>query len=189
MAEKIITPKHRGSFVHLVEPKAPAEGADKVYSMVIVLPKDEPETKKFMAALKKIVDAAAKEKLGQLPKKLKRPWKDGDEEDRPEWEGCWVISAKNKIQPSIVGPDLQPVMDPEKLYSGAYYRASITAWAWSHSVGGKGVSLNLESVMWCADGEPFASRSDGAEDFADYAEDVADDDDDDDDDGDEAEFD
>jgi len=137
MSKKIITPVNRASFVHLVEPKAPAPGADPVYSAVAV-----------------------------LPKKLKAPWKDGDEEDRPEWEGCWVVSCKNKTRPGVVGPDLRPIMDPEQLYSGAFYRFSMSAWGWSHPTGGKGVSLNLDNAQWVKDGEAFTSRSKAEDDFA-----------------------
>lgn len=168
---KLVTPVFRGSFVHLVEPKAPAAGADPVYSIAIVLPKDDPETKKFMKALQDAVNAAAKEKFGQVPKKLKKPWKDGDEEDdRPEWEGAWVVNAKSKSRPGVVDRALQPVMDAEQLYSGAYYRASVSEWCWQHEVGGKGVSLNLDNVMWVKDGEPFSSRSKAEDDFSDFAE-------------------
>lgn len=165
---KLITPEFRGSFVHLAEPKAPAPGADPVYSMVIVLPKEDAETKKFMKDLKAAVELTAKEKFGKLPKKLKKPWKDGDEEDRPEWEGCWAIPAKSKSRPGVVNGDLQPVMDPDDLQSGYYYRAAISEWGWSHPTGGQGVSLNLDNVQYVREGEPFSSRASAEDDFADY---------------------
>lgn len=168
---KLITPVNRASFCHLVEPKAPAAGAPPVYSMALVLPKDDPDTKKFMKNLKAAAESRAQEKFGQVPKKLKFPWKDGDKEDRTEWEGCWIVSAKSKSRPGIVGADLQPVMDPEILYSGAYYRASVSEWAWDHSTGGKGISLNLDNVMWVKDGEPFSARTAAEDDFAGMASD------------------
>jgi hypothetical protein len=166
---KLITPVFRGSFVHLVEPKAPAPGADPKYSIAIVLPKGDPATKAFMKSLNEMVMAKATEKFGKVPKKLKKPWKDGDAEDREEWAGCWVVSASNKTRPGVVGPDLQPVMEPEVLYSGAYYRASITSWGWKHATGGEGNSLNLDNVMWVKDGEPFTNRAKAEDDFADFA--------------------
>jgi hypothetical protein len=166
---KIITPVFRGSFVHLKEPKAPAPEADPVYSMSIVLPKDDPDTKPFMTQLKKNCNATAKEKFGDKVTKIKYPWKDGDEEERDEWAGCWVIAAKSKSRPGVVGPDLKPVMDPELLYSGAYYRASVSEWGWSHPTGGKGISLNLDNVMWVKDGESFSGRASAEDDFSDFA--------------------
>ena len=172
---KLITPAFRGSFVHLVEPKAPAAGADPVYSIAIVLPKKDKDTKAFMKKLTAMVDAAATDKFGQAVKKLKKPWKDGDEEDRPEWEGCYVVNAKSKNRPGIVGADLQPVVDSELLYSGAVYRVSVSAWAWNHATGGKGVSLNLDNVMWVENGDRFDNRSAAEDDFADFAEESADD--------------
>jgi len=170
---KLITPPFKGSFVHLVEPKAPAAGADPVYSIAIVLPKGDAATKKFMKELKSICDAKAKEKFGTLPKKLKYPWKDGDQEDdRPEWAGAWIVNAKSKSRPGIVMKNLKPVMDEELLYSGAMYRASVSEWSWTHPTGGKGVSLNLDNVMWLEHGDRFDGRSAADDDFADFAEEV-----------------
>jgi hypothetical protein len=171
MSDKpLVTPVFRGSFVHLIEPKAPAPEAEPVYSMAIVLPKDDPDTKKFMSALKERVTEAAKDKLGKVPRKLKAPWKDGDEEERPEWEGCWVVNAKSKVRPGTVDSSLNPIMEPDKLYSGAYFRASVSPWAWSHKVGGQGVSLNLHNVMFVKDGEAFAGGTKAEDDFAGFAE-------------------
>jgi hypothetical protein len=173
---KLITPVFRGSFVHLNEPKAPAAGAEPVYSIAIVLPKDDPTTKKFMKELKAVCDAKATEKFGQLPKKIKNPWKDGDEEDdRPEWAGAWVINAKAKSRPGVVMKNLKPVMDDELLYSGAQYRASISEWAWTHPTGGKGVSLNLDNVMWVGHGDRFDNRAAAEDDFSAFAEETEDD--------------
>jgi len=178
---KHITPEFRGSFVHLDEPKAPAEGADPVYSMAVVLPKEDPAVKKFMKDLKADIAATAKAKFGTATKKLKAGIKDGDEEDRSEWDGCWILTVKSKSRPGVVGADLKPIMDAEQLYSGAVYRVSLSPWAWSHSTGGKGVSYNLDNVMWVKDGDRFDNRATAESDFADFAAESANDEDADDD--------
>jgi len=172
MAEKVklVTPKVRASFCHLVEPRAPAEGADPQYSMALMLSKTDPEAKKFLISLKQKMNDIAKAKFGTVPKKLKLPVKDGDAEDRPEWEGFWIVNASNRSRPGIVDFTLTEVVDPDLLYSGAVYRASVSPWAWSHAVGGKGISLNLDNVMWCEHGDRFDSRTKAEDDFADFAE-------------------
>ena len=176
---KHVSPVVRASFVHLVEPKAPAAEAKPVYSMALMIPKDDEEGKKFLAALKKDAQAICKEKFGTIPKKLKGAIKDGDEEDRPEWEGYWIVNVKSQSQPGIVDRSLQEVMDPDKLYSGAHYRVSCSPWAWSHATGGKGWSLNLDNVQWHSDGDRFDGRSKATDDFADFAEEAPAEDDDD----------
>jgi hypothetical protein len=60
-------------------------------------------------------------------------------------------------------------MDPEELYSGAYYRASIRCFAWEHPTGGKGVSVALDNVMKIKDGEAFSGKSSASDDFASVA--------------------
>jgi len=173
ISNKLVTPPFRASYVHLIEPKPPAAGAEPVFSMAVVLPKDDPEVKKFMKKLKALQDQVAKDKFGKLPKTLKRGIKDGDnldsEKEHPEWEGCYVFTVKSKTQPGIIGSDLQPIMEEDKLYSGAEYRVSLSMWAWSHATGGKGISYNLDNVMWVKDGDRFDNRSAATDDFADYA--------------------
>ena len=166
MAETLITPEFRGSFVTLVEPRPPAEGQKPVYSIVIVIPKTETA---FLERLEQAVEEAAKAKFGKVPPRLKTTLRDGDDEDRPEFEGCVIFNAKSANRPGVVDSDLQPILDPDELYSGAYYRASINPFAWDHPTGGKGVSFGLNNVMKTRDGEPFSGRKSADEDFKAFA--------------------
>jgi len=163
---KLITPEFRGSFVHLLVPHAikGSETAKPRYSITMPIPKNDP----FIAKVKALVDETAKAKFGKIPPKLKSPFKDGDEEDRPEFADCFVIQATSNNKPGIVDSSLQPILDAEEIYSGAYYRASIRAYAWDHPTGGKGVSIALDNVMKTKDGEAFSGRTDASEDFADF---------------------
>ena len=80
-----------------------------------------------------------------------------------------MFSVKSATRPGVVDTDLQPIIDPEELYSGAYYRASINPFAWDHPTGGKGVSFGLNYVMKVRDGEPFSGRKAAEEDFKAFA--------------------
>ena len=100
--------------------------------------------------------------------------KDGDEEERPELSGCYSVQATSNNKPGIVDAALNPIMDANEIYSGAYYRASIRAYAWDHPTGGKGVSIALDNVMKVKDGEAFSGRTDASADFADFAKEDAD---------------
>jgi hypothetical protein len=172
---KIVTPEFRGSFVHLLEPHAikVASGEKQPearYQITIPIPKSSPFWKKLDA----LIDDTAKAKWGKIPPKLKTPKKDGDDGDgegnvRPEFAGTWSIQATSKNKPGIVDANLQPVMSADEIYSGAWYRCSIRAYAWDHPTGGKGVSVALDNVMKVKDDEAFSGRTNAASDFADFA--------------------
>jgi len=169
MSNKIITPAFVGSFVTLVTPtRPPGTDADLKYSITMVLPKEDPFWKKMEA----LVNQTAKDKFGKVPNGLRSPIKDGDLSEYG-MEGCFymALTAKEDRKPDVVDASLQAVIDPKELYSGALYRASIRPYAWSHQVGGKGVSFGLDNVMKVADGDPLDGRTKATDDFADFAED------------------
>lgn len=175
---KIITrTPFRGSFCHLTEPSLPQGETDEAkarYQITIALPKKDPFWKEASAAVK----AAATEKWGKIPAKFQSPIKDGDnnlDDDGnlkyPEHEGCYTLQASSKRKPGAVGPDLKPIMTADELYSGAWYRATVRAFHWTHPTGGKGVSFSLENVMKVKDDDPLGSAASKPEDdFASFAE-------------------
>lgn len=157
--KNLITPEFRASFVHLAEPRSIDGQAEPKYSLVVVLDQNDPAQAKFVETAREAAMDAAREKWGdKLPKKLRMPFKDGDEEGREEWANCIVFSAsaKKEYRPGIVDADLQPVIDPSELYSGMYCRVSLRPYAWSHPTGGNGVSFGLANVQKTKDGEKFS---------------------------------
>jgi hypothetical protein len=171
MADKLITPEFRGSFVHILEPHAPkaapGEAQQKArYQITIPISKSNP----FWEKVKTLVEETATAKWGKIPPKLKRPVKDGDEEGRAELVGMFTMQATSNNKPDIVDKALNPIMDANEIYSGAWYRASIRAYAWSHPTGGNGVSIALDNVMKTRDDEAYSGRSSAGDDFADLAD-------------------
>ena len=169
---KLVTPEFRGSFVHILEPHAikGVEGAKARYQITIPLPKKHA----FWQELNALVEETGKAKWGKIPPKMKSPIKNGDEEDRPEFAGCYSVQATSNNKPGIVDAALKPIMDANEIYSGAYYRASIRAYAWEHPTGGKGVSIALDNIMKVKDGEAFSGRTEASDDFANFAKEDAD---------------
>ena len=171
----LISPPFRASFVHLVTPRAPVPDSEPKYSLMVVLPQDNPEAMAFLKNCEDRIDGVLKEKFGgKIPKKVKRPFRDGDEEDnRPEWAGCicFPASASQDFKPQIVDKDLQEVIDPAELYSGAWYRVSLRPYAWEHPVGGKGASFGLQNVQKVKDDEPFSGGIKAADEFSQWEDD------------------
>lgn len=170
------TPEFRGSFVTLFEARRPAPDAVPEYSITLSLPKDDPETKAFLKKYDAMGRAAYAEKFARPPKKMQNYIKDGDEEDREEWEGCWVLKAKNKKYPpgvSIKNSDgtLSRVDNPEDVKSGDYFKITVDVFPWKHPTGGSGYSMSLRNVLKTRDGEPFGAGSSSGEMADDFADD------------------
>jgi hypothetical protein len=167
----LLTPKFRGSYVNVFKPRAVNRddpNSKEKYGITIVLPKTAPSTKAFLAKLSAEFKAAMTEKFGKvLPQEKCKHWpiRDGDEytdDDgnvRPEFEGAWIIPAKSDNQPGILVMDedgtKRAAESEREVYSGAWYHASVTVYAWSHKTGGKGVSVSLSGILKVADDDAF----------------------------------
>lgn len=165
------TPQFRGSFVHLAKAHAiPDTDMEPRYSITAVFPKDDKKAMDFIKHLRaQIIDAAIK-KFGSkenIGKKFRNPIVDGDGEDRDEWKGCYVVNLYNTRQPQVVDRHQNEIVDERELYSGAWYIASYTVFAWAHKVGGKGATVSLSNVMKTKDDTPLDGRTSADDDFAD----------------------
>ena len=177
MSTKVITNPVRLSYTHILEPSSSFEGQDPKYSTVILVPKDDTETiEKIEAAQKQALEDGKNTKFnGKIPKPWKNTFRDGDEEadleKNPEYAGHMFmsVSANADRRPGIVDAQLQPVMDPDQVYSGVYARVSINAFAFNTS-GNKGVSFGLNNVMVLGYGDRLAGGATAESDFADFAD-------------------
>jgi len=164
---KIITPAFRGSFVNVLKPRAFSESQDPKFSMVIAIDKED----KFWQQLDKTIKEVATDKWGEVPKKLKTFIKDGDdEEEKYNLQGKRLFTASNKSAPGVLiktENGLEEVVDPEDIYSGAFYRASIRPYAYEYQ-NSKGVAISLDNVLKVKDGEKFTSRTTAQDDFKEY---------------------
>jgi hypothetical protein len=178
----------RGSFVSLTSPSLPPGETDedkKRYQITIAYPKNHP----FWKQVAKAIKATAVEKWGKWPAKGKKPVRDGDDilddDDElkyPEFEGCYTLQASSKRRPGLAEVREGEVVridepNPDDYYSGAWYRATIEPYAWTHPTGGKGVSFALNNVMKVKDDDPLGGGTRAEDDFAEFAEAESDDDD------------
>lgn len=156
------------SYLTVFEPKAIEEGQTKKYSVSLLIPKSDTKT------LKKINDAinAAKEegkaKLGgKIPANLKTPLRDGDEErpDDENYADCMFVNANSVSKPGIVDADLNPIIDRDEIYSGAFGRASINFYAYNKGAS-KGIACGLNNLQKLKDGERLGGGTSAEDDFA-----------------------
>ncbi|MFT8709478.1 MAG: DUF2815 family protein [Sporolactobacillus sp.] len=176
-ATRVVTGEVRFSYAHLLKPQASNFGGEPKFSAVLLIPKNDTNTK---AALDAAVNAAVQKGKAEkwnnvIPPRLRTPIKDGDgvkESDGmpygDECKGHWVLSVSSgeDYPPKIVGPDLQPIMNATEVYSGMFGRIAVNFAPYSNS-GNKGVGAYISTnVMKTGDGEPLgASAPDAGSDF------------------------
>lgn len=170
VATKVVTGKVRFSYLHVWEPSAMSEGAEKKYSVSLIIPKSDTATiGKIKAAIQAAFTAGVASKFqGKTPAVWKNPLRDGDAErpDDEAYKGCYFINASCKTRPGVVDRNKQPIMNQDELYSGCYGMASVNFYAFNTN-GNKGVACGLNNLLKISDGEPLGGRSTAEADFGD----------------------
>ncbi len=169
--KNIISPVFRGSFVNLVTPRAAAEGAKPKFSIAAPFSKDDEDAEEFLAKIETRANELAQEKWGKVPPSFKRGSikagiRDGDLSEVEQFVGCWTVGASSLYKPQVVDTDLEEIMDANEIYSGAWYRISVSVYIWDHSTGGKGYSVGLQNVQKMKDDEKFGGGVSAADDFS-----------------------
>lgn len=170
-ATKVVTGKVRFSYLNVFRPKAINDSSDEKYSVSLIIPKTDTETiAKCEAAIRAAMEMGKTKWGGKIPKGLKIPLRDGDEErDDEAYAGCMFINASARTKPGLINKNRQQITDEEELYSGCYGRASINFYPFDAS-GNRGVAAGLNNLLKLEDGEPLGGRQSAENDFADYLE-------------------
>lgn len=158
----IVTVPCRLAFPALFEPRAVSKVKpdDKKWQAVILIP-DSVDLAPFYEAIKE----AMIKKFGKQIKlpASKNPIHECEEKDLEGYEDGWhYINTKSGYQPQVVDQRLQDIINPQAIYSGCWCRFCITAWAWDHPEGGRGVSFSLNSVQMVRDDDRLDGRPSNA---------------------------
>lgn len=157
----------RISFAHLFEPNEHGK-----YSCALLIPKTDTDT---LNAIQKAIDAAiadGKSKLGNKDgyvnvKMLKLPLHDADEEGKTYagYRGKMFFNASNPRRPQYVDRNVDPIDNPDDLYSGCYCKIMINFYAFNQG-GNKGIAASLGNIQKIRDGEPLGfGRTNANDDF------------------------
>lgn len=142
-----VTPPSVAAYAWLRKPDEGQQYSDGKFKVTALLPKDDPEVTEFIANMTpKVEELAMREFNGKLPNGFKYPWKCGDEHDRDEFTGYWIMPAKSKYQPGFVDAAKKPVAGDDAPQSGDVVRLAVVLGAYSAG-GAKGVSAQLRNVM------------------------------------------
>ena len=162
----VLTPEFRGMYVHLFETQE-ADNGSKFYSIEALFSEGAD-----LSRLKADATRAVKERWGadpaKWPKNLRSPFRDQGDFDKegytPGAQLCRFKRLADFGAPGVVDASAQSIIDPAQVYSGAYYRATVRAFAYPNPKNPNaskqipGVSFGLEHVQKTRDGEPASGR-------------------------------
>lgn len=163
-----------GSYMNIFEPRAFGSNEPK-YSLCLLINKND---KKQLDRLYRAIEAAkevAKDKVwhGKIPpdSRLSLPIHDGDiEREGDEYKGKYYVNISNKVKPGVVDQNVQPILDPEQIYSGCIVNVSVNLFGFNQN-GNVGISASLQNVQLVADGERLAGKKPATADFSAVTED------------------
>ncbi len=147
-APKLITPVATAAYAWLAKPDEGQEYSDGKYKVTLLLDKADKDTTAFLKKLEDASDEIAAEKFGGKPKNLNYCYKDGDEKDKEDFEGKWMLVAKTKFRPGMVdcGEPPASLLEGFEPASGDLIRASFALIAYEAG-GRKGVAAQLRNVQ------------------------------------------
>jgi hypothetical protein len=157
-------PNVRISFPNLFQTSVFAGEDTGKYDATFIL--DKEDHKDLIKEIKVKMKGLADEKLkGKMPADDKLCLKDGDETERDEQQGCYVLKASTKKRPMVLDRDRAPVVESDNvIYPGAYVNSIVTLWAQDNAYG-KRLNASLDGVMFCEHGEPFGPPPIAADEF------------------------
>lgn len=165
----------RFSYCHLFTPEAVSDGADKKYSVSVIIPKTNTQ---LITGIKDCINAAFQQGLvsrwkGRKPATWKNPLRDGDLErpDDDSYANAYFINVTSRTKPGIVKrvtmggkTTLMEITNEEEIYSGCYGYVSVNFFPFSNA-GNNGVACGLNNVLKTKDGEFLGGRSSAQTDF------------------------
>lgn len=159
----------RLSYVYVLGEGKTNDDGRRSWSLTALVPKDHPQIDAIKAAINaaKVKDAAKVGKTG-----IKSPLLDGDAKDDDgnfkykgdENRGHFLLRAANyNRRPAVVDAQVQPIIDPEQIYSGCFGNVRISFYGYAGKTN-KGISPGLDAVQKTRDGERLSAGGVKAED-------------------------
>lgn len=143
------------SFPNVFKPTSFEEGQQAKYSASFMIPKEGNE--KVHDTIKEIVDGHMAE--NKITKALPNDnvfFIDGDDTDREEYAGHWIVKSKNKTRPAVVNRDRTPIYEEDGIiYGGCIVNAFVDTYYYKHASGKKYILGSLKGIQWVDEGTPF----------------------------------
>jgi len=170
----------RLSYVYLTSPRKNEDGTDGKYGATLLIPKTDKATIKAITAA---IEAAKAQGVADGIKganEFDSPLRDGDGkrprggEYGPECKGMMVLNTTSNRPPKIYDRRVQPLIDPDEVYSGMWANVQIRFKCFSVP-GNRGISCYINLVQKVRDDQVLGGAAPNG---ADVFQAVEDDDDD-----------
>ena len=151
--QDLVVPEVRALYPHILTPHGFQDQTPK-FSTTLLIPKDSP----FAGTLLEAVQAIQKTNgLKEALPKDKLCVVDGDYNEKPGSEGCWMLRVSNKNRPQALNRDKSPILaeDQSPFYSGCYVDAVVSLWFMNNKFGRR-VNGNLKAIRFLRDGEALS---------------------------------
>lgn len=154
----------RLSYCYLNAPRRNDDGTEGKYGAMLIIPKTDKATVAQINAAIDAARAAGAAKGIRNARNFPSPLRDGDGkkprggEYGPECKGCWVLNTSSKRQPKVVDRRVQPILDPDEIYSGMWAIVDINFACFSMS-SNSGISCYLNNVQKVRDDEPLGGSA------------------------------
>ena len=154
----------RVSYLNCWEPRETPSGDLKYSVSVLIKDSDKANIKKVNDAIQKAIEVALSKNV--FPKaavpNLRLPLRNGSEEFEmgnrgEEYNGHKFLNATSKNAPGIVGPDNQPLMDQNEIYSGCYCYVDLAFFGYNQA-GNRGIGVGFNNIMKYKDGDRLDGR-------------------------------
>ena len=159
MSEQIrnVSPIGRVYFADVFEPRVFKEGDTPAWSITLLFPKKEFESKEDVGSLSAEIEQAIAAGFPKRPSNLFIPLRDGDEMDAGPYHGNWFAKFKTTLAaPAVVDRAVLPISkESGAFYPGCWAKVSYAVGTFSVP-GNKGVSLYLNHVQKVADDDPLS---------------------------------
>ncbi len=142
----VVSPEATAAYAWLSRPDEGQEYSDGKYKVTLVLDKGDENVEAFIADIAEKSKEALEQEFSKVPKNARMPFKDGDDTDKEEFEGKYLIVTKTKFQPGFVDSAKQPLDDETFPMSGDVVRASFALIPYKAG-GAIGVTSQLRNVM------------------------------------------
>lgn len=159
MADNLLTPEFRAGFVALFKSVKSKQNPDKepTFQIRAVFPPSAD-----LSAMRAEAESVAKAKWDPVPKTLRSPFRLNEELDNPV-KGIpddWIVMTFSRRDqdgaPGLVDANLQDIIDQTQVYSGAWFRAQVRAYAYPREgTVNRGVAFGLQNVQKLRDDEPI----------------------------------
>jgi hypothetical protein len=161
----VVSPEAVAAYAWLARPDEGQQYSDGKYKVTLVLDKKDKEVEKFIETLEQKTQDLLAEEYGKIPKNYRTPFKDGDDSNKEDFAGKYLITIKSKYQPGFVDRNNKQLDDDVFPLSGDIIRGSFALMAYTAG-GMAGVSGQMRNIMLIEKNNNGGAASDFGE-FAD----------------------